>query len=645
MMSPDACGQKAAELAKLAVRMTTAAGSGHPSSSLSLAHIVTYLMYSHMRWDPQNPWDAASDRLVMSEGHAVPIAYAAFADLGAVVGTNPEDARPLKVEDVDTLRDLPSPLDGHPNPAENFPFFDGATGSLGMGLSLSAGLALAARADKTSRRIFCIIGDGESREGQIWEAADFIIDQNLTNVVSIYNCNREGQAGNVSPQQSAETLSKKLKAFGFETIEIDGHSPAEIASALVKSERTTKPYAIVASTVKGWGCDPLLNGNWHGKPLPEKDLEAAYASLDKAATSSDEPASSPKPPAEPLMITRPNPRAVEWPTLGEALAEIGLGGAFDSGKLATRRAYGVGLKTAGDLLPQVVALDGDVSNSTFANFFASVHSDRFFECKIAEQNMVTAAAGLAAAGHIAFANSFAKFLSRAYDQVELANISRANIKLVGSHAGISLAADGPSQMAVVDVAFFRALGSVTGDDRESPMCWFFQPADAYAAYYFTKLMTEITGMCYMRTHRPDVPFLYNDETKFEPGGFSVLSGGNDIALIGSGYTVTVAREAAEMLAQQNIRAAVIDAYSYPFNNAKMVDAIKANGGQAVVVEDNYGAGMYGAVAEAAAEAGNVRVTGVTVNKMPKSARSPAEILEYCGVGSAQVADHAKAALA
>jgi transketolase len=645
MQSLEACSKKAADLAKLAVRMTTAAGSGHPSSALSLAHLVTYLMYEHMRWDPKNPWDANSDRLVLSEGHAVPIAYAAFADIGAVIGNNPDTARPLTINDVDTLRDLNSPLDGHPNPAEQFPFFDGATGSLGMGLSLAAGLGLAARTDKTQRRIYCIIGDGESREGQIWEACDFLIDYALTNVITIFNCNREGQAANVSQQQSADVLAKKLTAFGFEVQEIDGHDPAQISAAILHSERVQRPMAIVASTVKGWGCNALRQGNWHGKPLPESELEAAYKSLDQAAPDTAEALKPPIAPDQTQIITRPNPRAVDWPSFEDAAMDIGLGGALDSGKLATRRAYGVALKTAGDLLPQVVALDGDVSNSTFANFFASAHPERFYECKIAEQNMVTVAAGLAASGYIPFANSFAKFLSRAYDQVELANISRSNVKLVGSHAGISLAADGPSQMALVDVAFFRSLGTVAGDDRESPMCWFFQPADAYAAYACTRLMIEIRGLCYMRTHRPDVPLLYKSDTRFEPGGFHVLNGGEDLALLGSGYTVHVAREAAELLVQQNIRASVIDLYSYPFDQAKLLDAIRANGKRALVIEDNLGGGMYSAVAEAAAQNGDIPIRGITISKMPKSAHTPAEILDYCGVSPTQVADHAKAALA
>ncbi len=652
MSIASATHQKAAELGKLAVRMTTKAGSGHPSSALSLAHIVSHLMYRQMRYDPAAPWDAAADRLVLSEGHAVPIVYAAWADLGGAVGCSSggcECSARLAPADVDQLRALGSVLDGHPNPAEGFPFFDAATGSLGMGLSVAAGLALAARLDGTDRKIYCIIGDGESREGQIWEALDFIADHKLTSVCTIFNCNGQGQAGFVSAQQSAERLAAKLAAFGYETKVINGHEPPEIELALRDFGRGEAPLAIVARTVKGWGVDALLKGNWHGKPLEEKDLKEANASLDRTVASltgnaRPEALQGPARPAARAAAARPDPKTAGWPEFAEALRSAGLGPMLEKGKVGTRRAYGAALRAAGDVLPQVVALDGDVSNSTFSEMFAKAHPARFFECKIAEQNMVSAAVGLAAAGYIPFANSFAKFLSRAYDQVELASITRANVKLVGSHAGISLAADGPSQMSLNDVAFFRAFTTVRADDRVSPACWMYHPADAVAAYHCTRLMIEHHGMCYMRTHRPDVPLLYAPETRFEPGGFHVLQPGDQMALVSAGYMVHVAREAAGMLAQQGVRAAVIDAYSLPLQVEKLREALQRCGGRALVVEDNYGGGLGAAVAELAAESGGIRVAVQTVQRIPKSARTPEEILEYCGVGPAQIADRARALL-
>ncbi len=652
--------RKAAELGKLAVRMTTQAGSGHASSALSLAQIVTYLMYRQMRHDPADPWHPTADRLVLSEGHAVPIVYAALADLGATVGLTPATARKLTPADVDALRTRDSVLDGHPNPYAGVRFFDAATGSLGQGLSVAAGLALAARLDQSDRRIYVLIGDGESREGQIWEALDSIADHKLTSVCAIFNANGQGQAGLVSPQQSADALAAKLAAFGWQVSTIDGHDPDAIAQALEPVGRTTKPVAIVARTIKGWGVEELTKGNWHGKPLTAAQLPAAYASLDKTVAVDQNPGresgadpnharesgadpnparkcgadpnharesgadpnpgrksgADPNParkcgavgdeappagvpatcvagseggseigaklegpprPASKPTFDRPAPREVTWPSFHETMTAAGLGALVEKNAIGTRRAYGAALQAAGTLLPQVVALDGDVSNSTFSELFAKAHPARFVECKIAEQNMISTAVGLSAAGYIPFVNSFAKFLMRAADQIEMASISRANVKIVGSHAGISLAADGPSQMGLSDVAFFRSFTTVRGDDRENPLAWYFHPADAVAAYHCTRLMVALPGLCFMRTHRPDVPLLYAPDAKFEPGAFHV-----------------------------------------------------------------HGSGLGSAVAELAARHGRLRAEVLHVQRIPKSTLTAEETMDYCGVGVHQIADHAVA---
>jgi len=646
MTSAAAVHRKAVELAKLTVRMTAKAGSGHPSSALSLAHIVTHLMYCQMRWDPANPRHPGADRLVLSEGHAVPIVYAAYADLGGVVERPGETPTRLMPADLDQLRARDSVLDGHPNPAEGFPFFDAATGSLGQGLSVAAGLALAARLDGRDRRIYVLVGDGESREGQVWEAVDFIADHKLTSVCAVFNANGQGQAGNVSPQQSPERLAAKLTAFGWDVVTVDGHDPAALAVAFARTETAERPLAIIARTVKGWGVAKLTQGNWHGKPLSEADLPAAYESLDKAIAVGATAPLAGRPPAAPANGTprRQNPREVSWPSLAEALGGVGLGGLLEKGRLATRRAYGVALKVAGDLVPQVVALDGDVSNSTYSEIFAAAHPERFVECKIAEQNMLSTGVGLAAAGFIPFVNSFAKFLARAYDQLEMASITRANLKLVGSHAGISLAADGPSQMALADVAYFRAYTAVRADDRRSPLCWVFHPADGMAAYRLTRLMVELPGLCYMRTHRPDVPLLYDEQTTFEPGGFQVLRSGDDLALVTSGYMVHEALHAVELLARQGIRATLIDAYSLPIAADRLTDVLLRSGAQALVVEDNYGGGLGAAVAEVAARTARIRVETLCCQRIPKSTRTADDILDYCGVSARHIADHAGALL-
>ncbi|MEK7730571.1 MAG: transketolase, partial [Planctomycetota bacterium] len=430
---------KAVELGKHVVRMTTTAGSGHPSSALALSHIIVEMMYRQMRYDPADPWNPGNDRLVLSVGHSVPIVYAAYADLGGAISGANGQRQLLRVDDLSGLRELKSVLDGHPNPAEGFPFFDAATGSLGQGLSVGAGLALAARLDGIAKRIFVIVGDGESREGQVWEAMDFIVDHKLTNVCAIFSCNGEGQAGKVSSQQSADAIAAKATAFNWEVIRVDGHDPVELSTAFDRVKAATRPTAIVARTVKGWGVDSMRTSNFHGKPIPVADLEKACAELDATGRRLDASANgvwTPPPPTH--SAARLMECKIAIAPFEGACERAGMGSALKTKKLATRAAYGVALVALGDTDQRVVALDGDVSNSTYADRFAQKHPDRFFECKIAEQNMISAAAGLAAGDKIPFASSFAKFIARAVDQIDMAAISRANIKIVGSHAGVSL---------------------------------------------------------------------------------------------------------------------------------------------------------------------------------------------------------------
>ncbi|UCE60955.1 MAG: transketolase [Phycisphaerales bacterium] len=458
---------KAVELGKHVLRMTTTAGSGHPSSALAISHIVVELMYRQMRYNPADPWNPTNDRLVLSIGHAVPIVYAAYADLGGTVGKSQVDSHRLTIDELATLRELDSVLDGHPNPAEGFPFFDAATGSLGQGLSVGAGLAAAAKLDEINKRIYVIVGDGESREGQIWEAADLIVDLKLNNVCAIFSCNGHGQAADVSPQQYAESVAAKARAFGWHVVEVDGHNPDELSAAFAEWNTTDKPLAIVARTVKGWGVDLMLGKNFHGKPVPNGDLDKALAQLDATGTNVGAAADELLAPRAPeVALPKDIPSHIELPAFEEAIEHAGLVEALEVKKLATRQAYGAALVALGEADPRIVSLDGDVGNSTFANMFAAAYPERFFECKIAEQSMISAAAGLSAAGKIPFASSFAKFIARGTDQIDMAAISRANIKIVGSHSGISLGADGPSQMSVSDMAYFRSLTKVdTGNGR------------------------------------------------------------------------------------------------------------------------------------------------------------------------------------
>ncbi|MFP3938472.1 MAG: transketolase [Phycisphaerae bacterium] len=625
--------RKVIKLAKQVVRMCTEAGSGHPSSGLSLIHLTTALMYRVMRYDPKNPWNDASDRLILSEGHAVPVIYAAYCDLGGVVGWDDQPSE-LRFDDALSLRDADSVLDGHPNPAVGFPFFDAATGSLGQGISVAAGLAAAARFDGLDRNFYCICGDGESREGQIWEALDFIADHKLNNVRVIFNCNKQGQSDYVSDQQSPEVLAKKVEAFGLDVKVIDGHNWDEVFDALT-AETGEKPLVVIANTVKGWGVNEFQAANYHGKPLKEDALEQAFADLDAKAAELGVADAEDTPAVE---LTKPEPtrRVTDGPlsagSFFEALAAVGLDADLEKkGKLATRRAYGAALAALGGD-ERVVAMDGDVQNSTFASFFAEKYPDRYLEARIAEQNMVSAAAGLSAAGKIPFVSSFAKFLIRGYDQLEMAAIGNTNIKLCGSHAGVSLAADGPSQMGLPDLAYMRAFAHAGRQDG-APAMRVMLPSDAVSAFKLTELMANVDGLCYMRTHRPDVPIIYDENEQFTEGGFKHLIDGEDLCVVASGYMVHEARKAVELLEEKaGLSAGLIDAYSLPLNTEEILRIGDDCRGQILVVEDNYVGGVGDELAAAAATSDlGVMVQRLYVRNIPKSAKTPEATLKMVGL--------------
>jgi transketolase len=526
------------------------------------------------------------------------------------------------------------------------PFFDAATGSLGQGLSVGAGLAIAARKSGIGKNIYVICGDGESREGQIWEAADFIIDHKILNLCAIINCNGQAQADYVSSQQSSKTLAEKFEAFGFEVSLIDGHNPDEIVAALARTGKTEKPYVIVAVTQKGWGVDDLKDKSNHGKPLSKEKAEKAYADLDRQRKLLNLPetvdCSSFKP-------ERPQNFGFHFTGAKEKLADpdfdaLLAGDGFlknwqTKKKIASRRAYGIALRELARRDDRIVALDGDVSNSTFSEYLKKDAPEKFFECKIAEQNMVSAAAGMAAAGYIPFVSTFGKFFARAYDQIEMAMISRANIKLVGSHIGVTLAADGPSQMGLVDVAFFRSLGGPHEDGR--PMVVIFNPADAICAYKCVQLAADWKGMVYIRTMRPDMPLLYKPDETFEVGGYKTLREGKDLLIVASGYMVFEAIKAADTLKAEGVNAGVIDAYSLPLSARPLLQAIGRSGGKVLTLEDNYIGGLASAMAEICSAFGEFTVHSRTVPVVPKSGRTPEELLAYCKMSPSDILDAAR----
>ncbi len=630
---------QAIELDRMSLEMCAAAGSGHPTSAASIGHIVTVLMFHAMRWSPESPDYPTSDRLVLSEGHAVPAVYAACSKLGVMIG-KPGKRFELKPDYLKTLRAKDSVLEGHPNPMEGYPFFDAATGSLGQGLSVAAGLAEAARLDGIAKRIYCVIGDGEAREGQITEALDYIVDRKLKNVLTIFNCNEYGQADRVSAQQSAEGMAARFAAMNLDVKMIDGHDPKQIldvcnAFATLCDKQSGTPMVVIAKTVKGWGSPSLHGGGWHGKPPTGEALKKALAELDEKRVGLTSSLAK----ADHFEINPPIEAATkdysigDMPSLRETMKAMDMESLMQSGNLATRKAYGIALRALCKVDPNVTVLDADVSNSTFAEMVKkdSSMSDRFMECKIAEQNMVSVAVGLAAGGKIPFLSTFSKFLTRAYDQIEMAINSGANIKIVGSHSGITLAADGPSQMSLPDVAWFRSFATMK-DHRGNPGCYVLQPSDAYAAYALTGAMAEYEGCCYMRTLRPDTEFIYNNDQVFNLGGFEVISEGRDIAICAAGYMVHEANKAVELLDKAGVSATLIDLYSLPFDEDALMDVLGANAGNVLTVEDNYGGGIGSAVADAVTGSGDgFKVTQMHVRRIPKSTRTIEEQLQMTGL--------------
>ncbi|MGH7089654.1 MAG: transketolase, partial [Stellaceae bacterium] len=475
----------------------------------------------------------------------------------------------------------------------------------GQGLSVAAGLACAARLDGYSKRIFCIIGDGESREGQVWEAMDFCADHRLGNVVAIFNCNGLGQSDWVSPAENWQHLAAKATSFGARAEIVDGHDPAAIERVL-EFRDDAKPLAVIARTVKGWGVPSIGGTGHHGTPVAKAALDGALAELEATARQLGVDDVKPEELAA-LAVTPPDERPSPVPT---PQTPIGFGAAASrdpkiakaaaAKKLSPRRAFGMALAALGEADPRIVALDGDVKNSTYAETFANAFPDRYFEARIAEQNMVSAASGLAAAGKIAFASTFGRFLERAFDQVEMAIIGGLPVKLVGTHVGVTLAADGPSQMALADVGFARALAHAAVPKGHSLAV--LTPADAVSAYKLVLAMAEYDGPAYLRAVRADLPILYDESEDFPFGGHKLLRPEARPALVlaSAGYHVHSCLAAAETLASRGLPAAVVDAYALPLEAGPLLDMARRAGAAILAVEDNYVGGLGSELAEASA---------------------------------------------
>ncbi len=587
------------------VRCAAAAKSGHPTSGMSAADLMAVLLANHLRYDFDTPDLPANDRLIFSKGHASTLLYAMFRAAGAITD-----------EELLEYRTFGSMLEGHPTPI--IPWVDVATGSLGQGLPYGVGMAIAGkRLDRLPYRIWVLCGDSEMAEGSMWEAFEHAAHYELDNLTAIIDVNRLGQRGETMVGWNTGVYVERARAFGWNAIEIDGHEPEEIDRAYEEAAGIPgRPTVIVARTIKGKGVKAVEDKDgWHGKALDDPD--AAIEELGGIRNISMDVA---KPDAaEPHRFET---RELELPR-------------YDLGEeVATRKAYGEALAALGSARGDIVALDGEVSNSTFAEIFKKEHPERYFEMYIAEQQLLAACVGLQARGWNAFGSSFAAFFSRAYDFIRMAAISRVNLRLTGSHAGVSIGEDGPSQMALEDIAAFRAVHSST----------VLHPCDANQTARLVATMADTDGIVFLRTLRPNTPVIYDADEDFPIGGSRVVrsSDDDDVTIVGAGVTVHEALKAADSLEEEGISARVIDAYSIKPIDAQTLQAAAEATGRIVTVEDHWPEGGLGdAVLDALADGDErPRVLKLAVREMPHSGK-PDELLSAYGIDAAHIAAAAR----
>ena len=591
-------------LRKHSIISTTEAGSGHPSTCLSCAELISALFFYALRFDVQNPKDVLNDRFVLSKGHGVPVVWAAWAEAGA-----------FPVSELLNLRKIDSPLEGHPTPRSAWA--DVATGSLGQGLSIGLGMAISARMDGQDSRVYVLTGDGELAEGSVWEAAMLASHRGMDNLIAILDINRYGQSEGTMYGADTTLYEERFRSFGWTTEIVDGHDVSAILAALdrARANRGT-PYAIVADTRKGKGVSFMedLDG-WHGKPVHQGEmLEQALAEIGTDLEL-----------AEPLTVRPPDRKRAEVP----APAAMPAPDFPADAHLATRQAYGSALAELGRVHPEVVALDGDTKNSTYSQEFLKKFPERFVECFIAEQNMVGIAVGLGAVGKIPFASTFACFLTRAYDQIRMGGVSQANFKLCGSHCGVSIGSDGPSQMGLEDIAMMRAV-------HGSSVLY---PSDAVSTHRLVGIAAETPGIVYIRTSRPKTGLVYNNDTEFHLGGSHVLrsSKADRATLVGAGVTLHEALQAFNILADQGIPVRVIDLYSIKPIDEKTLQQAARETGLVVTVEDHYPEGGLGdavlsAIANTPCHYHKIAVTG-----LPRSGPGRA-LMQMFGITADTIAD-------
>lgn len=596
------------------VQSTSEAGTGHPTTCLSAADIVSTLFFDEMRFDAKDPRNPDNDRFILSKGHAAPILYAAWAEVGLF---------PRK--DLLKLRKIDSDLEGHPTP--RLSFVDVATGSLGQGICASIGTALNARRIGSEYRTYVLCGDGEMAEGSVWEAADVALHYKLDNLCGIIDVNGLGQSQDTQFGHQMEEIAARWHAFGWHALVVDGHDIPALQKAFAEARATKgRPTMLLARTLKGKGlADIEGKPGWHGKALKKGDeADKAVAELRTQMTGD---ASKPE-----IQGPRSKSRLEAQPDYSKMPAPV-----YKKGdEIATREAWGVGLAAVGKFDSRVVALDADVKNSTFSDKFEKVAADRFYENFIAEQVMVGASMGLAARGAIPFPSTFACFLTRASDFVRMGGVSFSNVKFSGSHCGVSIGEDGPSQMALEDLAMMRSV----------PGCAVLYPCDGMSTERLVVEMTKRHGMAYMRTSRPKTPVIYGPDETFPIGGSKVLrqSDSDAAVVVGAGITVFEALKAYDQLKSEGINIRVIDAYSVqPIDAGTLLEAAKATGGRVITVEDHYATGGLGdAVSEAVAD-GGFAVRRLAVREIPRSGQ-PDELIDRYGISARHIADAVRAAV-
>ena len=584
------------------IAATTAAGSGHPSSCCSAADIVAALFFGHMRYAPKNPHYANNDRFILSKGHAAPLLYAAWAEVGL-----------FPREHLLTLRELNSDLEGHPTP--RLAFADVATGSLGQGLGVGVGMALCGRLDNLDYRTYVLLGDGECAEGSVWEAASLAGIYQLNNLVAIVDCNRLGQSQATAFGHDTEVYRKRFEAFNWRTEVINGHDMEEILEVLGAAGLGKQPLAIIAKTNKGHGISFVEDKDgWHGKALSKDEMAKAVAELQPKAKSG---LAEPIPAPSDLPLPK-NEAPASYPPTTYKLGDV----------VATREAYGNALARIGEVDLRIVAMDGDTKNSTFADKFNKKFPNRFTECFIAEQNMVGVATGFSTRGKVPFASTFACFLSRAFDQIRMAGISMANVKLVGSHVGVSIGEDGTSQMALEDMAMMRAVeGSIV-----------LYPSDAVCAEKLVEQMALHKGVSFLRTSRPKTPVIYGNDEQFPIGGAKIRkqAAGDKVTVVGAGVTLFEALKAADVLAKEGIGITVIDAYSIkPLGKDVIRAAAQKTGNLVLTVEDHYPEGGLGDAVAGELSVDGIRVHKLAIRELPHSGK-PEELMAKYGIDAAGI---------